>query len=87
MSRTFKDRKESKAKRKRVLEPLWTKTYERRRYEGPNENEDLEICPECHSPTDFQDGFITCPACKWGNYYPANGYKEEDDELEYQLAS
>lgn len=87
MSRTFKDRKDLTSKRKKVPEPHWTKNYERNHYDGEEENDELNFCPECKELTDFQDGFITCPACKWGNYYPANGSREEEDELEYQFAS
>lgn len=87
MSRTFKDRKEQRSKRRKLHEPLWTKCFLRIHYEGESENEELELCPVCKSPTDFQNGFITCPECGWGNYFPANGLIEEEDDLEYQSAS
>ncbi|MGZ3772726.1 MAG: hypothetical protein ACXVCY_07670 [Pseudobdellovibrionaceae bacterium] len=87
MSRTFKDRKELKSKRKKLFEPLWKKRFEKDHYGNNTGNLELEFCPECKSPTDFQNGFITCPSCHWGNYFPANGLREEDDELEYQFAS
>lgn len=87
MSRTFKDRKEQRSKRKKLTEPLWTKCFERNHYEGGDGNEELELCPECNSPTDFQNGLITCPECGWGNYFPANGLREEEPDLEYLSAS
>lgn len=88
MSRTFKDRKEIKARRKKWREPLWTKRFELHHYQGgPNHNEDLDQCPRCHSLTDFMSGFISCPSCGWGNYFPANGLKEEEEDFQYQTAS
>lgn len=87
MSRTFKDRKEQRSKRKKLTEPLWTKCFERNHYEGGDGNEELELCPECSSPTDFHNGLITCPDCGWGNYFPANGLREEEPDLEYLSAS
>lgn len=87
MSRTFKDRKERKTKRKKLYEPLWTKNFERSHYDGANEIDELELCPKCQHTTDFQDGFITCAGCGWGNYYPANELREEDEDFEYEIAS
>ena len=88
MSRTLKDRRELKVKRKKLHQPLWTKRFERNHYTGDEaENDELEMCPSCHSPTDFQNGFINCTKCNWGNYFPANGLREEEEDIEYQTAS
>lgn len=87
MSRTLKDRRELKARRRKWGQPLWSKRYERHRYRGDErDNEELEDCPVCRFPTDFQKGFIECAKCGWGNYFPANGLREEDEQFEYQSA-
>lgn len=88
MARTFKDRRELKVKRKKLHQPLWTKRFERDHYgDVDGENEEFEACPLCQSPTDFQNGFLICPNCDWGNYFPANGLREEGEDFEYQSAS
>jgi hypothetical protein len=87
MSRTFKDRKELKVKRKKLFQPLWTKRFERNHYEGTDDNEELERCPKCQALTNFQNGFINCSMCDWGNYFPANGHREEEEQLEYKNVS
>lgn len=88
MSRTFKDRKETKVRRKKWGEPLWTKRFELNHYQGAQiNNEDLDRCPRCQALTDFQNGFITCSNCNWGNYFPANEQREEEIDFEYQSAS
>lgn len=88
MARTFKDKREFKTKRKKLLEPLWSKKFEQRHYKGAlSDNEDLDFCPSCHSPTDFKGGFINCSKCDWGNYFPANGRREEDEYFEYESAA
>lgn len=88
MSRTFKDHRGIKVKRKKLYQPLWTKKFELNHYSGHDDSdEELERCPCCHSVTDFQNGFITCPKCDWGNFFPANGLREEEEDFEYQSAS
>ncbi len=90
MSRTYKDRKEVKAKRKKFFQPIWIKRFENNHYKGSddeNDNLELDRCPECNTLTEFQGGFIVCTNCHWGDYYPANGLREEEDYIEIQSAS
>ncbi|MGZ3748798.1 MAG: hypothetical protein ACXVB1_17720 [Pseudobdellovibrionaceae bacterium] len=79
MSRTLKDHKERRSKRRKLCERL--------HYEGEGDNEELDMCPECNTPTDFQNGFLICTECGWGNYFPANGLREGEEDLEYQSAA
>ncbi|GEM_PF-3817609 len=87
MSRTLKDRRERKTKRKKLREPLWSKSFERSHYNGTDEIDELEDCPKCKSATDFQDGFISCSTCGWGNFYPANELGEDNEDFEYRIAA
>lgn len=90
MARTFKDKREFKAKRRKFFQPLWTKRFEHSRYKGDlSDNSDLDFCPSCYAPTDFQGGFITCAKCDWGNYFPANKRKkkQQEEEFEYESAA
>ncbi|QDK44681.1 hypothetical protein DOM22_05650 [Bdellovibrio sp. ZAP7] len=88
MSRTFKDKREVKVKRKKFKQMLWTKKFEINKLEGDDEeNEELDFCPECNFPTDFEAGLLTCSKCGWGNFYPANGLEEDFEPLEYPMAA
>ncbi len=88
MARTYKDKREMKTKRKRFFQPIWTKRFERRHYKGAEiENDELDFCPKCQAPTDFQSGFLNCAKCDWGNYAPANGQEEDGGFDEYKSAA
>lgn len=88
MARTFKDKKETKSKRKKLFQPLWTKKFERSHYEGTqNGNEDLDLCPVCRTPTDFQWGFISCSKCDWGNHLPESKDSLKEEDFEFKSAA
>lgn len=88
MSRTFKDKREVKTKRKKLTEVLWRKNFERTKIEGvEDENDELDFCPKCSNPTDFHAGLIQCSVCGWGNFHPVNGLEEDYEPLEFPLAA
>lgn len=67
MSRTFKDKREVKAKR------LFKAPEFKRRYRNVLENgfvDDLycDICPDCGAEIIFERGFLFCEDCDWGSF-------------------
>lgn len=79
MSRTFKDRKEQKAKRI-SLEPQFKRKYRAAIENGFAEESDMEICPECGASMIFEGGFLSCQECNWGSF--ANEH-DDVEELEF----
>ena len=74
MSRTFKDRKEEKAKHIN-REPQFKRQYRMAKANGFKEDSDTEVCPDCGASMTFEAGFLSCQECNWG------AFADELDEL------
>ena len=80
MSRTFKDKKEEKAKRINKA-PQFKRSYRNVLENGFPEDGDSDRCPECGAAVNFDRGFRSCEECNWGSFFPEE--PDADGELEF----
>ncbi len=77
MSRTFKDKKEEKAKRLN-REPHFKKSYRDVLEQGFSVDLDCDTCPDCGATMNFERGFFSCEECGWGSFFPEELNREAD---------
>jgi len=84
MSRTFKDKKEVKAKRVSA-EPNFKRSYRAVLEHGFSDDFESDICPDCGAAMAYERGYLTCEECNWGSFYPQE--KNSEAELEFSDAA
>lgn len=68
MSRTTKDRRDVKARRRGRKDPNFKQSFRAAKMKGFAEDGEYELCPDCGAHMDFERGFLTCGECHWGSY-------------------
>lgn len=76
MSRTFKDKKQEKAKRP-ARQPKLKRAYRTVLERGFDEDMNCDVCPDCGAALIFERGFLSCEECGWGSLFP----EENDPEF------
>jgi len=69
MSRTIKDARPTKEKRRRrQRKPSLTRRYRNVKERGFTNASEEDYCPACGGVTSYSNGYLTCDECNWSTF-------------------